>query len=169
MFDKELQDLEAHQARNIRIAEAGRKIEHLKAVGASMDPHLKLFRAENIFRGLTILMLGISIEGTFPHDVNPHFMPIAASLGMVVGFLAGYLIFEGLNRLTKNECVPVFVHKNEIPELQPLYERFTKKRYLHPIWVRNEVRDIVQALEKEKETLEFEDVIFRQSKANPWN
>lgn len=169
MFDKELADLEAHQDRNIAIEVARRKIEHLKAVDASMAPHLKFFRAENVFRGLTMFLLGTTIEGTFPHDVNPHYMPMAASLGMVVAALGVYLVFEKLNRLTKNDCVPIFVRKREIPELQPLYERFTKKRYLHPSWVRNEVRNIVQTLEKEKETLEFEDVIFRQSKANPWN
>lgn len=168
-FDTELADVEAHLENNRRIAETQRKLEYLKAVDASMDPHLKLFRPENIFRGLTVFMLGISIEGFFPHDVHPHFMPVAASLGMVVGFLCGYLLFEGLNRLAKNECLPIFVRKREIPELQPLYEKLVKERYLHPSRVRNEVRNIVQALEKEKETLEFEDVIFRQSKANPWN
>lgn len=169
MFDTKRADVEEGWVRNAVIAETTRKIEYLKTVDASMDRHLKLFRLENVFRGLTICMLGISIEGFFPHEVNPHFMPVAASLGMVVGFLCGYLLFEGLNRLAKNECLPIFVRKREIPELQPLFEKLVKERYLHPSRVRNEVRSIVQALEKEKETLEFEDVIFRQSKANPWN
>lgn len=168
-FDIELVDVENHLERNRVLAETQRKIEYLKSVEASMAPHLKLFRAENVFRGLAMFMLGTSIEGMFPHDVHPHYMPMAASLGMMVAALAGYFIFEGMNRLTKKECVPIFVRKRELPELQPLYEQFTKKRYLHPSWVRNEVRNIVQTLEKEKETLEFEDVIFRQSKANPWN
>lgn len=169
IFDNELSDVEAHLARNIGIDKLGLKIKHLKLVGASMKPRLGLFRSENIFRGLTMLMMGFSIEGTFPHDVNPHFMPVSISLLIMIVFLATSLFFSRLNTLSREECLPIFLRKREIPELQPLFEKFLKNRYLYPQTVRFEISNIVQTLEKEKEALEIEAVIFRQSKANPWN
>lgn len=169
MLDKDLAGGDSILGLKRAIRDTGRKIDYLESICESMKPRLSFFRAENVFRGLTPLMLWGVLLSLLPHDGHPDFIPFAVTLGMAVASIAGYFLCEKRNMLKKHDCFPLFIRVREIPELMPLYESFLNSHTLHPSTVRNEVRKLIQTLEKEKDSLEIEEEIFRQSLKTPWN